>query len=128
MRGSKPTGNLSYLDGVLTLWRGDQNPLWIWIAIKTCIENDDPFPEDVIEYLSGVATRLLSDDASQGHDLRKPLRQILGFKRKGGGGGERHLLRVARDMVKDEKFAVRFVVNIFNGQKPSEARGGGLAA
>ena len=39
--------------------------------MKTCIENGDLFPADVIEYLNSVADRLLSDDAVRGHDLRR---------------------------------------------------------
>ena len=51
----------AHLDGVLSLWRADRNSLWVWIAIKTCIANGDPFPAEVIAYLDGCAGRLLSD-------------------------------------------------------------------
>lgn len=110
----------SYLDGLLGLWRADGNPLWIWHVIKNCIERGDPLHADAIEYLNGVASRLLSDDVIKGHDVRKVLRGALGFPPAPGRTGLP--LRVGREMVKEEKFAMRFAVEIYNGESPVAAR------
>jgi hypothetical protein len=107
----------SYLAGLLALWREEKNAFWLWCIIKTCIKNDDPFPAEVIEYLDGVADRLLSEETSGG-DLGRHLPDVLRLK----GRGKYHPLRVNRRMLLDEKFVAGFIAAIFDGLPPAKAR------
>jgi hypothetical protein len=62
---------LHYLEGVKALWIEQKNPYWMWVAIKTSIRNDEPFPDWVCEYLEQVADQLLAAGAASGDFARK---------------------------------------------------------
>jgi hypothetical protein len=120
MRGFEPIGN-AQLNGLRELWSADKNPLWVWVAISTCVEHDHSFPDWVTKYLGQVANRLLSEDALRAKDVREILPGVFGFKSK---RGPHHRLRAGKDMRQAEEFAMRFAILIMDGKTPVEARAG----
>ena len=107
-----------YLEGVKTLWIEQKNPYWIWVAIKTSIRNDEPFPDWVCEYLEQVADQLLATGAASG-DFARKLPQILGFR---STSGPKHPLKIGRRMLRNEEYAMKFAKHILMGKTPKNAR------
>ena len=107
-----------YLDGVKDLWIEQENPYWIWLAIKTSIRNDGPFSDWVCEYLEQVADQLLATGAASG-DFARKLPQILGFQSK---SGPKHPLKIGRRMLRNEEYAMKFAKHILMGKTPKNAR------
>jgi hypothetical protein len=73
--------DFDYLDSTKALWLEQGNPLWVWLAIKSSIHNEHPFPQWVCEYLDKIADRFLANDV-QGGDFARKLPSILGFRAK----------------------------------------------
>jgi hypothetical protein len=107
-----------YLEGVKALWIEQKNPYWVWVAIKTSIRNDEPFPDWVCEYLEQVADQLLARGAASG-DFARKLPQILGFRSK---SGPKHPLKIGRRMLRNEEYAMKFAKHILMGKTPKNAR------
>jgi len=107
-----------YLEGVKALWTEQKNPFWIWVAIKTSIRNDEPFPDWVCEYLEQVADQLLATGAASG-DFARKLPQILGLRSK---SGPKHPLKIGRRMLRNEEYAMKFAKHILMGKTPKNAR------
>jgi len=53
-----------YLNSTKALWFEQGNPIWVWLAIKSCSHNKHPYPQWVCDYLEKTAEQLLSDGAA----------------------------------------------------------------
>ena len=110
--------DIDYLNSIKALWLEQGNPIWPWVAIKSSSHNKHPYPQWVCDYLEKTAEQLLSDNA-RGGDFARKLPSILGFQTK---RGPKHPLKIAKRMLKIEKFAMKFAKHILAGTKPSIAR------
>jgi hypothetical protein len=117
-RGAGMRDDADYLNSTKLLWEEQGNPIWVWLAIKTSIQNEHPVPQWVCEYLEKIADHFLSDHPRIG-DFSRKLPSILGFQTK---RGPKHPLKIFKRMRKNEQFAMKFAKHILAGNKPSTAR------
>jgi hypothetical protein len=98
-------------------WRRTDDPRWIWRVIKTCIREQEPFPEWCLDYLDQVATGL----EKIRRDIGRELPMVLGFSAKRGPrlSKERALRR--------EIFIVEFMRQVLRGVDAQKARAAAAA-
>ncbi len=100
-------------------WEDSKNPYYVWEVIYCCAKHQMPLPDWVLDYLANCASRMMSDEAKQSHDVRKALPSILGFPTKKGPG---NLLDPASDEPEEiPTFALRFAIELERGHTPIRA-------
>jgi hypothetical protein len=119
MPGRKPIE----FDGARDLWEKTADPRWVWRAIRDRIHHHEPLPDWVLDYLDKCAIGI---ENARG-DFGRGLHRILGF---GGSskGPKRNAARKGpkRDPaldLRDERFVMAFVREIWRGVSPGTALG-----
>lgn len=108
----------AYLNSLHILWQKQRNPVWIWIAILSCNEHADPFPNWVAGALSIWAERLLTLSPDIG-DCGRALPKVFGLE---ANSAANHPLKIFEHLSAIESIAMEFAFRIFRGRKPSDAR------
>ena len=88
MKSPKPDQAVisSHVEGLGAKWKESRNPVYVWIAIRVCIDYVAPIPPWALDYLAQCGKGILQArfDPQASRDVREVLPGIFGFTKRRG--------------------------------------------